>query len=144
MWPFAVAGLALRYLRINFSIIFGHPFKNPLRMAYRRVEILGLHRDWCANLTALAHARTECVNAAKHLPRWASLAANWRCGAGSPQGPGHGRTVGPGVVHTFVWIGRVQRSVLGSFSPVNIMLSLYITLHLPLSKTTLHPTLHSG
>jgi hypothetical protein len=41
MWPFTVAGLALRYFRINFSIIIGHPFKNPLRAAFRRVESWG-------------------------------------------------------------------------------------------------------
>jgi hypothetical protein len=51
--------------------------------------------------------------------------------------------VGPGAVHTFVWIGKVHRSVLGSLYPVNIILSLNITLHLSLAKTTLHPVLHS-
>jgi hypothetical protein len=70
MWPFAVVGLALRYLRINFSIIFGHPFKNPLRAAFRRIEILGLHRDWCANLMALARVHTECMNAVEHTAGW--------------------------------------------------------------------------
>jgi hypothetical protein len=29
MWPFAVAGLGLRYLRNNFFIIYGHPLRSP-------------------------------------------------------------------------------------------------------------------
>ncbi len=144
MWPFTVSVLALRYFRINFSIIFRHPFKNPLWTAFRRVEILGLHRDWWANLMALAHVCTEYMNAAQHMPVWVSLATNFRCGAGPTQGPGHSQMVGPGVVHTFVWIRRVHRSVLGSLYPVHIILSLYITLHLSLSKITLHPALQSG
>ncbi len=54
MWPFAKAVLGLRYLRINRSDKLGHPLRNPRRTALRRVEILGLHRDWWANFTALA------------------------------------------------------------------------------------------
>jgi hypothetical protein len=135
---------SIETLMINFSIIFGQPFKNPLWMALKRGKTLGLHRDWCANLTAFARVHTEWVNAAKHMPGWASLATNQRCGAGPTQGPGHGQMVGQGVVHTFVWIGRVHRSVLGSLYPVNITLSLYITLHSLLPKTTFHLALHSG
>jgi hypothetical protein len=44
----------LRYLSINVSDKLGHPLRNHWRTALRRVEILGLQRDWCANLTALA------------------------------------------------------------------------------------------
>ncbi len=42
--PLAVAGLALRYLFINFSLRFGHPSRKPCRTALRSVEIFGLHR----------------------------------------------------------------------------------------------------
>ncbi len=43
--PFAVAGLGFKYFRINFSLIFGHPFRNPFRTAFDNVEICGLHND---------------------------------------------------------------------------------------------------
>jgi hypothetical protein len=36
--------------------------------------------------------------------------------------------------------GRVQRSVVGSLSPLKIMRPLFLTVHLCLSKMTLHPT----
>ncbi len=65
MCPFAVAGLGLRYLRISFSFMLGHPRRNPRRTALRRVEILGLHKDWCANLTPLPRVRIEWLNAAR-------------------------------------------------------------------------------
>jgi hypothetical protein len=54
MWPLAVAGLGFKYLRISVSDIFGHPLRNPFRVALRSLEIVGLHSDWCANLTLLA------------------------------------------------------------------------------------------
>ena len=79
MWPFAVAVLGLRYLRINRSDKLGHPLRNPHRTALRRVEILGLHRDWWANFMALAQVFTECVNVARVVP--GSLVSIWRCGA---------------------------------------------------------------
>jgi hypothetical protein len=54
MCPLAVAKQGLRYLSTNVSVKLGHPLKNPWQTALRRVEILGLHRDWWANLMALA------------------------------------------------------------------------------------------
>ena len=57
--PLAVAGLGLRYLRISSSDMLGHPFKKPRRVALRSVEILGLHNDWCVNLTLLARVEIE-------------------------------------------------------------------------------------
>jgi hypothetical protein len=84
-------------------------------MALKRVEILGLQRDWCANLTALAQVCTECVNVANVMTGWASLAAIGVCGARHKQGLDYGRTVDSGAVHTFVvGIGRVHKSVLRS------------------------------
>ncbi len=113
MWPFAVTVLGLRYLRINRSDKMGHPLRNPRRMALRRVEILGLHRDWWENFTALARVLTECVNVARVVP--GSLVSIGRCGAQPLQGPGCDRTLGSGAVHTFiVGIGRVHKSVLRS------------------------------
>jgi hypothetical protein len=113
MWPFAVAGLGLRYLRINRSDKLGHPLRNPRWTALRRVEILGLHWDWWVNFTALARVFTECVNVARVV--LGSLASIGRCGARPLHGPGRDRTLGSGAVHTFVvGIGRVHKSVLRS------------------------------
>jgi hypothetical protein len=74
MCPFAVCGLGFKYLRINFSLMPGHPFTKPHLVAFNRVEIFGLHKDWCANLTALALVTTECVNIAR---------AGWTVGLGA-------------------------------------------------------------
>jgi hypothetical protein len=45
MCSFAVAGLGFKYLRINVSLMPGHPFKYPRRVAFSRLEIFGLHND---------------------------------------------------------------------------------------------------
>ncbi len=81
MCPFAIARLGFKYLRINFLLMPGHPFKKPRLVAFNRVEIFGLHKDWCANLTALALVIMECVNIAR---------AGWTVGWGARliQGPG--------------------------------------------------------
>ncbi len=62
MCPFTVAGLGFKYLRINVSLMPGHPFKYLCCVAFNKVEFFGLHYDWCANLTALARVVTKCVN----------------------------------------------------------------------------------
>ena len=103
MCPFAVAGLALRYLRINDSDIFGHPFKKPFRVALRRVDIFGLHSDWWANLTLLARVEMEC----------AKLAAS--CMIDVAKG-GDGRWL--------EWIGSVHKLLVGSLCPLIIIFSL--------------------
>ena len=64
MCPLAVAGLGLRYLETSFSFMLGHPLRKPFFSAFMRVEILGLHNNWCANLTALVCVRMGCVNPA--------------------------------------------------------------------------------
>ena len=81
MCPLDVAGLGFKYLRINFLLMPGHPFKKPHRVTFNRVELFGFHKDWCANLTALALVVTECVNIAR---------AGWTVGWGARpiQGPG--------------------------------------------------------
>jgi hypothetical protein len=78
------------------------------------------------------------------MPGWALLASIRACGALTKQGLGCGRTVGTGAVHTLVGIGSIYRSVVGSLYPRKITLSLKITSHFLLSKTTLHPALHKG
>jgi hypothetical protein len=35
----------LRYFRISFLLMFGHPLRNPFRVAFNSVEILVLHND---------------------------------------------------------------------------------------------------
>jgi hypothetical protein len=110
-----VAKLGLRYLSINVSDKLGHPL-----------------------------IRTECVKVARVTPVCVSLVSIGRCGARLLQGPGCGGTVGPGAVHTFVGIGRVHKSVLGSLNPRKITTPSNTTSHFLLSKITLHPALHSG
>ena len=41
MCPLAVAGMALRYLLMSFSLRLGHPLRKPYQTAFRSVEILG-------------------------------------------------------------------------------------------------------
>jgi hypothetical protein len=62
MGLFHVAGLGLRYLVMPLAVKFGHPLRKPLRMALSRIDIRGLHRDWCANFMLLALVRTVWVN----------------------------------------------------------------------------------
>ncbi len=144
MCPLAMAKLGLRYLSTNVFVKSGHPLRNPRRMALRRVEILGLHRDWWANLTALAQVCMECVNIAMVTPGCVSLASIGRCGARPSQGQSRGRTVGPGAVHTFVRMDRVHKLVLGYLNPRKITTPLNITSHFSSSKITLHPALQRG
>jgi hypothetical protein len=63
--PFAIAGLGLRYFKINFLDMFGHPFRKPFLIALSKVDSFGLQRDWWENLMPLLQVRTECVNVAK-------------------------------------------------------------------------------
>ncbi len=70
MWLFTVAGLGLRYFRINFLLRFGHPLRKPFRTALSNVKIFGLHNNWCENLMPLAQVLTECVNVARFTPGW--------------------------------------------------------------------------
>ena len=43
--PLLDAGLGLRYLVTPVEVRFGHPLRNPRRIAFRRVDNLGLHND---------------------------------------------------------------------------------------------------
>ena len=111
MWPFAVAGIGFRYLRISFSEMLGHPFRNPVCVAVGSLDILGLHSDWCANLTLLALVAMEWAKTATCLTVF-----DW---AASPAYVG---VCVPGLM------GMVHRTVAGSLCPCNIILSLYIIL----------------
>ena len=64
MRPLAVAGLGMRYFSISFFLMFGHPLRNPFRVAFNSVDILGWQSNWWANFTALARVLTECVKLA--------------------------------------------------------------------------------
>jgi hypothetical protein len=61
MCPLAVARLGFRYLDTPFAIRLGQPFRYPRQMALSKVEILGLHRDWCAKRMLFALVCTVCV-----------------------------------------------------------------------------------
>ncbi len=132
IWPFAVAGLGLRYLLISFMLMCGHPFRNPHQVAFDRVDIFGLHNNWCTNFMLLARVRTECKNEAP------LYTARGGCGARLILWQGCGKSFWLGVVRipSFV-IGRVHRFIAGSLYPRNITLPLYTTSHFSLSNMTL-------
>jgi hypothetical protein len=69
--PFAVARLGFRYLVTPFAVRFGHPLTYPRQMAFSRVEIRGLHNDWCANWMLFAFVCTVHVKKAIWMARWA-------------------------------------------------------------------------
>jgi hypothetical protein len=120
------------------SLRFGHPFKKPRRVAFKSVDIGGLHNDWCANLTALARVRIEWAKQTS-----AGCSSWW--GARPSQGPGRDRRMSPGVVPTLcLGIGNVHRSVEGSLTPRKITFPLNITSHFILSNVTVQPALHNG
>ena len=62
--PFAVAGLGFKSVATSSGLRLGHPLRNPLCIAFKRDDIVGLHNDWWVNFTALAQVRTECENIA--------------------------------------------------------------------------------
>ena len=44
MCPFAVAGLGFKYgVATSSGLRLGHPLRNPLRIAFKRDDIVGLH-----------------------------------------------------------------------------------------------------
>ncbi len=111
MCPLAMAGLGLRYFKINFLLMFGHPSRNPRRTALSNVEILGLPRDWWENWTAFIRVHTECVNAAYSGCMWT---AGWRL-------------VGDSLASRCLLMGSVHSLVDIFQGPVKIILSLYHT-----------------
>jgi hypothetical protein len=133
MWPFAVAGLGLRYLVTPLAVKFGHPLRKPLRMALSRVDIRGLHRDWWANFMLLALVRTVWVNKLtcfdegfffSDVVAFPPLLQAWALA--------HTRTAsGSCISSCLTWvvlpatIGRVHRSVVRSFKQTKIVLLLY-------------------
>ena len=127
MYPLAVAGLGLRYFNINSSVMNGHPFKNPLRVALMSFDIFGLPSDWWANFTRFARVFTECANAPTCWIACVGLTG----------------VLGLMLVDD-VLIGRVHRSVAGSLYPRKIILLLYITSQYLLENVTVHPTAHNS
>ena len=117
--------------------MLGHPFKKPFRTALRRVEMGGLHSDWCANLTPLARVQMECVNDAIWTPLCTVVLG---CVARVKHVANCG---GMGCILAGV-IGKVHNSVVGSLNPRKITLPSNSTSHLLSSNITRHPALHSG
>ncbi len=136
MCPCVVAGLGFRYLSINFSDIFGHPFRDPLRTAFSSVDIFGLQSDWCMNLAPLPFVCMECMKNASWTPE---CNVQLGCGAHSRTGEDCDRAdcIPSGVM------GNVHKSVDGSLYPLKITLPSNLTSHLLLSKITRHPALQS-
>ncbi len=49
------------------AVRLGHPLRYPPQMAFKSIEILGLHKDWCANRMLLAIFCNVCVKNAFSL-----------------------------------------------------------------------------
>ena len=113
--------------------MLGQQRTNPLRVAFKSVEILGLHNDWCANMTELARVCMECVNVARSIRSELSITFGFLCGF----------PTFPLLSSVVTLIGSVHKSVDGSLYPRKIIFSLYITSHFALVNTTVHPASHS-
>jgi hypothetical protein len=140
----AVAGLALSYLSINFSLRFGHPSRKPRHIALRSVKIFGLHNDWCANLTPFALVLTECLKLATFAtPSCASDGDVYFLICVCGHTARVGALVGASMIFVTcsipVSMGSVNRSVDASLIPLKITFPLYQTSHFVLVNTTLHP-----
>ena len=102
-----MAGLGLRYLRINLSDMLGQPRTNSWCVAFRSVDILGLRNDWCANMTELARFLMECVNVARLMCSELSTALGFLCGL----------PIFPLLSAIVALIGSVHKLVAGSLNP---------------------------
>ena len=112
--------------------MLGQPRTNPLRVAFRSVEILGLHNDWCANMTELARVQMECLNVASSMCSELSTALGFLCGL----------PTFPLLSAIVALIGSIHKLVAGSLNPRKIIFLLYITSHFDLVNTTVHPASH--
>jgi hypothetical protein len=99
--------------------MLGQPWINPWRVAFRSMDILGLHNDWCANMTKLAQVLMECVNVARSMCSELSTALGFVCGF----------PTFPWLSAVVAFIGSVHKSVAGSLNPRKINCLLYITSH---------------
>ncbi len=115
--------------------MFGHPCMKPPWAGLRRIDIFGLHNDWCANITALACVWMECVNVATLGWSMCSVTGEYLCG-----------------MYTFplilIWlpvglIGNIHKSIDGSLYPRRIILFLFMTSQCAFVNRTLHPASQS-
>ena len=88
------------------------------------MDILGLHKDWCANFTLLARVEME----------WAKLVVC--CTA-------LGRTGSVGDCCA-TWIGSVHKPIVASLYPLRINFPLYIISQCSLQNVTVHPASHKA
>ncbi len=135
MCPFTVSGLGLRYFVMPAAIRLGHLLRYPQQMAFKSIEILGLHTDWCAKRMLLALFYTVCMKEALFVGLFAWVLA--QSGAANIVMA----LLSWWVVVCRVPSGRVHRSIVWSLLPIKIMLPLYLTTHVDLLKISLHPTL---
>ncbi len=131
--PLAVAGLGLRYLETPFAVRLEQLFRYLRQVALRRVDILGLQRDWCAKQILFPLVHIVCVKKVICMERLAWALVN--SGAA-----GDIAFLTWWEVMPFEPNGRVQRSVAGSFPLLKIVLPLYLTVHLhcQMLRCTLH------
>ena len=99
--------------------MLGKPRTNPLRVAFRSMEILGLHNDWCANMTELAQVQKECVNVVRSMRSELSTTLGFLCGL----------PTFPMLSSVVALIGSVHKSVAGSLNPPKIIVCC-ILLHI--------------
>ena len=126
-WPFAVAGLAMRYLRTVCASRWGVPLTKPALMALRNEAMGGLQKLWWANFTLLI-----LVVCAYEKPAYSTTGLRWEQLKPRPNccwvlllalhfcaHPNRDSWV---VFTTSLWvIGSVHGSVVGSLNPCKIM-----------------------
>ena len=72
-WPFALAGLAMRYLRTMCASRWGAPLRKPTLMALSNEAMGRLQKLWCANFTLLILVVRAYENPADSIHYWVAL-----------------------------------------------------------------------
>ncbi len=78
MCPLAVAGLGLRYFRINFFSQMRAPFEKPLADCFEQGRYFGIAERLMCKLTLFPRVCTECAKGARLTPLWNAV---FGCGA---------------------------------------------------------------
>ncbi len=77
---FGDGGAQIEILDNHFSNMLGQSRTNPWHVALRNVDILGLHKNWCANMTELALVLMKWVNLVRSMRSELSTALGYLCG----------------------------------------------------------------
>ncbi len=93
---------------------FGHvrtPFEKPTMDSFEESRYRGTAQGLMCKFDSFTRVCTECVKVAIVTVGVAYADDTAMCGARSKQGPGRGRTLCPGVVRTFLPMGKVHKSM---------------------------------